>query len=262
MVVQQLAQRRLGRDPIDQPVGLLTHHLVFGDNEWRIMAELFQYLLAHPAVRFERADTLFPPADRLATVTAPIGPAEITVVVTSCGRQDLLERTLDSFLKYNTYPVHEFVVIEDGAGDANRHLAEKYRPYNFKWLATGKRIGQMPAIDEAYRQVETEYIFHCEDDWEFTAPGFIERSLAVLTANPTVLQVWIRALHDTNQHPVMEPTLLAGRVPYRLLQPGFHTDEWGTWHGFSFNPGLRRRRDYESIGSFGSFDPARTKRSL
>ena len=99
MVVQQLAQRRVGRDPIDQPVGLLTHHLVFGDNEWRIMAELFQYLLAHPAVRFERADTLFPPADRLATVTAPIATAAITVVVTSCGRQDLLERTLDSFLK-------------------------------------------------------------------------------------------------------------------------------------------------------------------
>ena len=74
-------------------------------------------------------------------------------------------------------------MIEDGAGDENRRW-QKSRPYNFKWLATGKRIGQMPAIDEAYRQVETEYIFHCEDDWEFTAPGFIERSLAVLTANP------------------------------------------------------------------------------
>ena len=115
-------------------------------------------------------------------------PAGVTVVVTSCGRQDLLERTLDSFLKYNTYPVRAFVIVEDDASDKNRRLEEKYGPYNLKWLATGKHIGQISAIDEAYKHVQTEYIFHCEDDWEFTAPGFIEKSLAVLTANPKLLQ--------------------------------------------------------------------------
>ena len=34
-------------------------------------------------------------------------------------------------------------------------------------------IGQCKSIDKAYELVDTEYIFHCEDDWEFTSPNFI-----------------------------------------------------------------------------------------
>jgi len=30
-----------------------------------------------------------------------------------------------------------------------------------------KNIGQIKSIDKAYSMVDTEYIFHCEDDWEF-----------------------------------------------------------------------------------------------
>ena len=76
--------------------------------------------------------------------------------------------------------------------------------------------------------------------------------------------MWIWAFNDTNEQPVMETTLFAGQVPYRLLQPGYHTEEWGTSHGFSFDPGLRRRSEspYESIGSFLSFDRDCNKRSF
>ena len=41
-----------------------------------------------------------------------------------------------------------------------------------------------------------------------------------------------------------------------------HSDQWGTWHGFSLNPGLRRRRDYQSIASFGSVDPEGAKHAF
>jgi hypothetical protein len=46
----------------------------------------------------------------------PDAASDVTLVLTSCGRQDLLERTLDSFFVYNTYPIREFIVIEDGDG--------------------------------------------------------------------------------------------------------------------------------------------------
>jgi hypothetical protein len=266
MLAEQLAARRTGGAPAGQPVGILTHHLVFGEEEWRLVSELLRFLQSR-GVEFVRADTLFDQPTSL-PAPAPRGtgaelrkPAEITVVITSCGRQDLLERTLDSFFEYNTHPIRAFIVMEDGEAEKNRLLAAKYRQYDFRWLSTGKRIGQIPAVDAAYENVDTEFLFHCEDDWEFTAPGFMEKSLAVLEANPCILQVWIRSLHDTNNHPVTDYLLFAGDVPYRLLQPGHHTEKWGTWHGFSFNPGLRRRRDYLAIGSFGSFDPDRRKRS-
>ena len=39
---------------------------------------------------------------------------EVTVVLTACNRADLLEKTLDSFFKFNTYPLKRFIIIDDG----------------------------------------------------------------------------------------------------------------------------------------------------
>ena len=39
----------------------------------------------------------------------------VTVVITSCNRVDLLERTIDSFIKYNTYPIDRYILIDDSA---------------------------------------------------------------------------------------------------------------------------------------------------
>jgi len=181
--------------------------------------------------------------------------AGITVVLTSCGRADLLERTLDSFFQHNTFPIDHFIVMEDGPAPSSLSTEPKYQSRGINWLATGQRIGQMAAIDAAYGFVRTEYIFHCEDDWEFYAPGFIEKSLAILRRSPEVLQVWLRALDDTNNLPIMDHVFVAEDVPYRFIRPGYQSEEWGTWHGFSLNPGLRRLRDYYRIGSFCSHNP-------
>jgi hypothetical protein len=188
--------------------------------------------------------------------------ADTAVILISCARPDLLARTLDSFFKYNTYPIREFIVMEDGHAITSLAGDRRYRECNIRWLCTGTRLGQIPTIDLAYRSVASPYIFHCEDDWEFIAPGFIDKSLAVLEQNPIILQVWIRALDDTNRHPIVDDHLLFARgIPYRLMQTGYQTEEWGTWHGFSFNPGLRRLQDYLLLGSFGVLDPLRQKKS-
>ena len=38
---------------------------------------------------------------------------EVSLVITSCGRFDLLKRTLDSFFEKNTYPIKEIIITED-----------------------------------------------------------------------------------------------------------------------------------------------------
>ena len=177
------------------------------------------------------------------------------MVITSCGRQDLLERTLDSFLRYNTHPVKEFIIMEDGDGERNAALAQKYSHHPMRWRSTGWRVGQIAAIDRAYNGVTTEYVFHCEDDWEFYAAGFIEKSKLILENNPSILQVWLSGLADTNGHPMINFQLSSDGVEYRLLRHHHDTGEWGVWHGLSWNPGLRRMRDYQLLGSFGSLDP-------
>jgi hypothetical protein len=267
MLAAQLGSRRNGTDPHDKPIGILTHHLVFDDHAWASIRTIFAIIRDHPAARLEHANDLsgnaIAPEERNARprrVPAPVIPAasgpgpDVAVVITSCGRQDLLERTLESFFRFNTAAIREVVVIEDGDGARNTLLSARFADRPIRWLATNTRIGQMPAIDLAYQAVEAEYIFHCEDDWEFFAPGFIEKSWAILSMNPRILQVWLRAIDDTNDTVVLQPVLESEAVQYRILQPGHHTEEWGTWHGFSLNPGLRRRGDYHRLGSFARLD--------
>jgi len=173
----------------------------------------------------------------------------ITVVVTSCGRHDLLKQTLDSFFAFNTMPVQHVIVVEDGE-NVPPHLTKTFEDRQVQWISTGCRVGQIAAIDYAYSRVRTPYIFHMEDDWEFYRHRFIENSLAVMKRNPKCLQVWIRAVSDTQRHPV-EPLIYdEGGVMWRRLALEYMF-EGSPWHGFSFNPGLRRLRDYVSIGGYG-----------
>jgi Glycosyl transferase family 2 len=269
-IVQQLRLRRTGGLPPEQPIGLLTHHPVLEDDAWRFLERLFHILRSHDAVEFVPADKLFrhssaaPAQSRVLSESwgrpAVEHPDEVTVVITSCGRQDLLEATLDSFWKHNTFPIRRFIVIEDGDGSKNQLLREKYYRMPITWLATGHRVGQIMAIDTAYSEIATEYIFHCEDDWEFTAPGFLEKSLSILKHDPQILQVWLRALDDTNRQPVFDHLFEPEDAPpYKMLRHHHDAGEWGVWHGFSWNPGLRRRREYDLIGTFTSLDPNGTK---
>lgn len=184
----------------------------------------------------------------------------ITGVVTSCGRPDLLERTLASFFAFNTNPLDRLIVVEDGPRDATLGVTQRFRDRRITWIGTERRAGQIEAIDLAYSLVDSEFIFHLEDDWEFFAPGFIEKSRAVLEADPSCLQVWLRALDDTNGHPLTPDVEWVGDVEVRKLTLGY----LDVWHGFSFNPGLRRTADYRRIGSYSryvGFDPYNRGRS-
>lgn len=170
---------------------------------------------------------------------------EVTFVLTSCKRFDLLEPTLKSFFKHNTYPIKEYIIIEDSP-DINKlnEVLRKFKGIDFTVLYNNPQIGQLPSIDRAYSLVKTDYIFHCEDDWLFYKNGFIEKSFSVLLENEKIVSVWIREQNDTNRHPV-EPQVYHTRdnVGYKFMETGFHE----IWHGFTFNPGLRRTKDYELI---------------
>lgn len=176
---------------------------------------------------------------------------KVTFVLTSCKRFDLLEPTLTSFLKYNTYPIEEYIIIEDSSNiDKLNLVLKKFPNVKFTALYNDPQIGQLRSIDKAYSQVKTDYIFHCEDDWLFYRPGFIEKSFSILLENEKVINVWLREQNDTNNHP-LETTVhqTTDGIQYKYLQTEFR----GGWHGFTFNPGLRRTKDYELIKPYSKW---------
>ncbi|WP_288349915.1 glycosyltransferase [uncultured Thalassospira sp.] len=177
---------------------------------------------------------------------------EITFFLTSCGRLDLLEQTLDSFFKYNTYPIKRFVITEDSCDAAvYEEIRSKYGD-RFDILCNEQKKGQIKTIVDGYKTIDTEFVFHCEDDWEFYRPGFIEDSIKVLDAEPTILQTWHRSEEDINssrpKFDLYDHRTVDG-VGYRRVKV---EDGW-EWGYFSFNPGLKRMSDYHLIGDYGKY---------
>lgn len=172
---------------------------------------------------------------------------EVTLAITSCARHALLEQTLRSFRLHNTYAPVRTVVVEDSELGPPDWFWELDNLGEKKWISNGRRRGQVYTCDRAMAEVKTPYVFWSEDDWEFTRAGFMEESLAILKDHPQVLQVWMR---DDSAHPVVSDS----RFPFPIMQTEWHNG----WSGFAFNPGLRRLKDYQRIGSYGrqvGYDP-------
>lgn len=176
---------------------------------------------------------------------------DVTFVVTSCGRSDLLKQTIDSFLAFNTYPIAQFIVIEDSGDQRMVEFIEREFPNLFdQVLFNDPPILQLPSIDRAYAAVKTPYVFHCEDDWEFYRKGFIEDSLALLNEMPEVINVWLRGHEDTNGHPLEDEVHSASSgIAYRYLVPGYDDQ----WYGFTLNPTLKRMSDYQKVQPYAQY---------
>jgi hypothetical protein len=180
--------------------------------------------------------------------------SDVTVVITSCGRQDLLEVTMDSFLEFNSYPIRHYFITEDsGIPGINDKLKRKYSALPITWIESGEQRGQLACLDDAYSRLETKYIFHCQDDWEFYRGGFIEQSKPILENCHGALQVLIRAEYDTGGHPLdAEVYVLAtetGEIRFRRYSYNY----LDRYHGFSWNPGLRRLSDYRALGKYAPY---------
>ena len=172
--------------------------------------------------------------------------SNVTLVITSCNRFDLLKKTLESFSKNNTYPIKEIIIIEDSGNPKIRNIIPNQWLDNTKLIINEKNLGQIKSIDLAYQEVKTDYIFHCEDDWLFYRSGFIEDSMTILESDQSILTVWLRDIEKDIEknypfHYVFNEKKIDKISFYQL---GSKSSDW---RGFTFNPTLKRKSDYKKL---------------
>jgi hypothetical protein len=155
----------------------------------------------------------------------------VTLFLTSCGRPDLLMKTMESFLKFNTYPIKEAIITEDSGNAGINDFLYDMLPFPCRILYNTERLGQMKSIENGLQYINTPYVFHCEEDWEFYDSGFIEKSFEILDKNDKITSVWLRS-HDE----------LINRYNFHISQvPNENYYIVGPNTGnFSWNPGLRK----------------------
>ena len=181
---------------------------------------------------------------------------EVTLVITSCGRFDLLEETLDSFFECNTYPIKKIIITEDSTeGKKLERLISKYdgKNQNFRLIVNETRLGQLKSIDKAYREIDTEYIFHCEDDWKFLKSGFIEKSMEVMEEDEKILVVGLRSKEDFKEDFFYDEDYVSKKGENYYNVKG---------EIFTYNPALRRKKDMDLFGSHEKLENQRYEEVL
>ena len=164
--------------------------------------------------------------------------------MTSCGRFDLLDQTLSSFLQTCDHDIKKFIIIDDSTdSQCHSNIRKKYQ--GVELITNDERIGQIKSIDKMYSHVDTEYIFHCEDDWLFFKSGYLNKSLKLLESDSNIFQCWIRDRNDHN-HPTLNETEEYGGIEFKEMLPMWE----GIYSGFTFNPSLIRKSDYDKLGNY------------
>lgn len=168
--------------------------------------------------------------------------SDLTVVLTSCRRPDLLIETLDSFFSTNDYPLREFIVIEDSDDETVQTIPSRYPEQPIRVILNGVNMGQHRSIDKAYSEVQTPYILHLEDDWAFPVSQVVWRGVEILKRDPQVSLVQLRT-EDDMPRDIRRTPHVPGEIAYWRIPPAAHR----VWHSFTFNPTVKRLSDYRKL---------------
>ena len=148
--------------------------------------------------------------------------SDVSLVVFTCkGREQLLHQTLNSFRQFCKYPFHKIILAIDGTIDpaviayVNPDLV----------VQSPVRKGYVNSILHALKNIDTEYFFWLEDDWNFNAAVDIELIINNLQTNRS----WVQVAYSKHAVSVFRNSLTP-------LTENFYNNP----NGFSANPMICR----------------------
>lgn len=172
-----------------------------------------------------------------------IDPARIATVLTSCGRFDLLEQTVASFLDF--FDASKIVIAEDSedaAGAAS--FAEKFPVADVR--VNHPKLGQLRSIDKVYATLETPYALHLEDDWGFSRTLDLDSVINFLEERPDISVVCIARRVYNPRYAKGAHESRHGDIDYLIWDLDAHPK----WFSYSFNPSIARVDFWRQFGPF------------
>jgi hypothetical protein len=114
------------------------------------------------------------------------------------------------------------------------------------------RTGIMRSIDRLYEAVETPFILHLEDDWQFDGPVDFAAATALLDKEKRVANVCVRAFEEIREKYRRRSDALAfAGAQFRVM----HKDAHPEFFAWSPNPGLIARDLYRAYAPFARVMP-------
>jgi len=175
-----------------------------------------------------------------------IDTARLAVVLTSCGRFDLLGQTLASFLAH--FEPGKIIVAEDSeSADGAAAISREFPMVDMRLNAP--RLGQLRSIDTLYATLSTPYVLHLEDDWSFTRSLDLDSVVQFLETRPDISVVCIaNRIYDPRFAKSATKTHHGG-IDYLVWDLDAHPK----WFSYSFNPSIARLALWRKLGPFERF---------
>jgi hypothetical protein len=175
-----------------------------------------------------------------------IDPAQFSVVLTSCGRFDLLKETVESFATH--FDATKIIVAEDAGRPAEASaLAKRLSLVDMR--VNAPRLGQMRSIDKLYATLDTPYAVHLEDDWLFTRTLDLDRVVRFLESRNDISVVCIaNRIYRPRFAEFGRPEQHDG-LDYLVWDLEAHPK----WFSYSFNPSVVRLDLWRQHGPFARF---------
>lgn len=187
----------------------------------------------------------------LLVITTGENLTNITLCLTIGKRPKELAETLQHLLA--RLPFQHIIAINDFGDEETSQVFRKYCPHG-TLIHLGHNLGHHKAIDYMYQQVQTDYIFHCEDDWLFDNTPDLAQAIQILEQYQEVSCIAFRKVEDflhNGRHELAQAQ--SGDLADYVRVDHLHEQ----WHGYSFNPHLAKRSLWQTNAPFARFKKER-----
>lgn len=191
----------------------------------------------------------------------------ITFSITTCKRYDLFERTMNSFLRYCTdiELISRWICIDDNSSNRDRTQMKIHYPFfEFVWKEEIEK-GHAKSMNMILDRVDTPYLFHMEDDWEFfTEQPYMRQCMDVLNHDASLGQCLI----NKNYAETFEDIRIIGGI-YKTTSSGTryyehvhepdiesfyalfgHGPNCAYWAHYSLRPSMVRVSTLRDVGTY------------
>jgi hypothetical protein len=161
-----------------------------------------------------------------------------TLTLITCKRIDYFEKTLRSFVEncQDLHLISEIICIDDNSDFSEvekiKELITKLLP-NRPLLLAHKYLnkGQRYSMNFLWKNINTKYAFHLEDDWNFIRSGnFISDGLKILDKYQDIKQFLLVSGAENSKQITIDNNEMYTVLDWRA------DGHW--WPNFSFRPGL------------------------
>ena len=195
----------------------------------------------------------------------------VTLSITTCKRLHLFRRTVRSLLRHcsDLLRVSEFICVDDNSSESDRRaMMDEFPFFTFIWKTRAEK-GHARSMNIILERVQTPFLFHLEDDWEFlkTRP-YIAETLSVLDSDETLGQCLVNVNYaelPTDQllggDPKTLPDGLRYRIHVHIPEKEIFKNRFGTgpnsgyWPHYSLRPGMNRVCTLRKVGQYTETKP-------